>query len=311
MSRFNYTILSPLLFFERYNFLIRNYKAFTCILHRLVQLLITILNNFSIIYYISITYLYKLFQETIKIYLSPFKKEEKVDKKINIINRTYIFEHSHNFLSALRIYSPSLSLTNWISTTRLLSFFAKLLRSSFSLLPVFLDDQRDWSSSHRISIFPFSIFQAFSLRSLLFVAEVILYSTFPLLFAYHLLLPSNKNHCVTTIHTFFFSFFSFPFFFSTNHEKRLFSFSSIFDIRFVSFPVAPLISRLIFVLQNFGFSFQWRNCQLLLDLNNGRLCAAIVVFTEFLLLRFRLIFPEFFRSERIFSRESLHVSYNF
>ena len=110
---------------------------------------------------------------------------------------------------------------------------------------------------------------------------------------------------------FFFLFFLFLFFFSTNHEKRLFSFSSIFDIRFVSFPVAPLISRLIFVLQNFGFSFQWRNCQLLLDLNNGRLCAAIVVFTEFLLLRFRLIFPEFFRSERIFSRESLHVSYNF
>ena len=47
MSRFNYTILSPLFFFERYNFLIRNYKAFTCILHRLVQLLTTILNNFS------------------------------------------------------------------------------------------------------------------------------------------------------------------------------------------------------------------------------------------------------------------------
>ena len=171
---------------------------------------------------------------------------EKVDKKINIINRAYIFEHSHNFLSALRIYSPSLSLTNWISTTRLLSFFAKLLRSSFSLLPVFLDDQRDWSSSHRISIFPFSIFQAFSLRSLLFVAEVILYSIFPLLFAYHLLLPSNKNHCVTTIHTFFFSFFSFPFFFL--EKKR-------------------------------------------------------TVFPR--------IFPEFFRSERIFSRESLHVSYNF
>lgn len=28
--------------------------------------------------------------------------------------------------------------------------------------------------------------------------------------------------------------------------------------RFVSFSIAPLISRLIFVLQNFGFSFQWR-----------------------------------------------------
>ena len=84
-------------------------------------------------------------------------------------------------------------------------------------------------------------------------------------------------------------------------------------IRFVSFPVAPLISRLIFVLQNFGFSFQWRNCQLLLDLNNGRLCAAIVVFTEFLLLRFRLIFQNSFGRKEFFhaNHYTFHTIFNY
>lgn len=85
----------------------------------------------------------------------------------------------------------------------------------------------------------------------------IIFNFFPLLFAYHLLLPRNKNHCITQPST--------PFFPSSFHwiaRNDYFSFRSIFDIvlcHFAHFSFNFRTSELRFFVSTkvANFSFRW------------------------------------------------------
>lgn len=172
-------------------------------------------------------------------------------------HKSQIYLNTLVISSRLIYYSRSLSPTNWIPTTWLLSFFPKLLRSSFSLLPVFqMIKGIDRVPVSYLYIPFFNIPSVFTSLFSFCRGSYIIFNFFPLLFAYHLLLPRNKNHCITQPST--------PFFPSSFHwiaRNDYFSFRSIFDIvlcHFAHFSFNFRTSELRFFVSTKVANFSFR-----------------------------------------------------